>query len=38
MSSNRQVKDTDGMRLTERTKELIPETRLGISTGTISYT
>jgi len=37
-SMNRQVRDRGtGMRLTERTRELIPETRRGISKGTISY-
>jgi len=35
---NRQVRDREtGMRLTERTRKLIPDTRWGIPKGTISY-
>jgi len=36
---NRQVRDKGtGIRLMERTRKLIPETRSGIPNGTISYT
>ena len=39
LSINRQVRDRGtGMRLTERTRKLIPWTRWGITKGTISYT